>query len=172
MAVWRPNITVQVKARGLMLPGRAGPLNWNHWTCSNLRLTTETRNLLRPPFFCFIQRQVGKYFQSINGGPGLSGLSGDLWLRFEQTPIASSGRGCGLEQVIGNLSIEVSSAVMPSGQPIGRYWSKLDLPITSDQPIQSIFLIGKFVVFRKYLHNKCVRRNKNTELLQVSTTFM
>ena len=33
---------------------------------------------------------------------------------------------------------------MPSYRAIGRYWSKLDLPITSDQPIKSIFL--KFVM--------------------------
>ena len=33
---------------------------------------------------------------------------------------------------------------MPSYPAIGRYWSKLDLPITSDQPIKSIFL--KFVM--------------------------
>ena len=52
-----------------------------------------------------------------------------------------------LAQVIGNLSIDVSPPVLTSYHAIGRYWSKLDMPITNDQPIKSIFLIIIAVVF-------------------------
>ena len=133
---------------GLMLPGRAGPLDWNHWTCS---ADWVNRNIFGG--YLYIQ---GRYSGDIgnNGTDQFEQLNSNCFYRFEQTPIASSGRLRTWAWVIGNLSIPVSGPVMPSYRAIGRYWSKLDLPITSDQPIKSIFLISN--VCRLWgLNNNC-----------------
>ena len=131
-----------------MLPGLAGPLDWNHWTCSADWVNT---NIIRLFF-------LNKYIQGNivhNGRDQFYQFNCiSLFLQIWTDPDSILGAAADLgSPVIGNLSIPVSGPVMPSYRAIGRYWSKLDLPITSDQPIKSIFLTFVLLVVFQSLNN-------------------